>query len=140
MAKKVYGALSLASLTMGMGIYLFFRNLDMVLFQWIPKPPFLEGFFIPVRPSAFSSVLLYNVPDALWFLSGLLFLRCAWFYKARWQRVYIACFCGIALVLELSQASEAVPGTFDVLDLLFMAITAFAEGLLYKIYVKRRLR
>ena len=110
----------------------------MVLFEWIPKPPFLERLFIP--PSGFSPVLLYNVPDALWFLSGLLFLRCLWFHDSRRQRVYIACFCGIALVLELSQASEAVPGTYDVLDLLFMAITAFIEGLLYNVFITRRLK
>jgi len=139
MVKKVYGALSLTSLISGMFIYLFFRNLDTVLFQFLPKPSFLEGFFIPVKLSVFSSVLLFNLPDALWFLSGILLLRFAWFDKPKWQNFYIACFCGIALILEICQASKNVPGTFDAMDLFFMAMTAFIEGLLYNIYVARRI-
>ena len=41
--------------------------------------------------------------------------------------------------METSQLSEKVPGTFDLLDLLFMGIGAFVEGLLYKLFTTRRL-
>jgi glycopeptide antibiotics resistance protein len=112
----------------------------MVLFEWLPKPGFLETFFIPIKPSVFSSVLLYNVPDTLWFLSGIFFLRCIWFYEKKWQNIYLACFYVIALVFEISQLSKNVPGTFDILDLFFMGVTALIEGLLYKIFIGRRLR
>ena len=139
MAKRFYFASSLLSLIIGLAIYFFFRNLDIVLFEFLPKPCFLEGFFIPVKPSVFSSVLLYNLPDALWFLSGILFLRFAWFHKPQWQNIYIACFCAIALVLELSQTIKIVPGTFDVMDLFFMALIAFIEGFLYNTFFSRRM-
>jgi glycopeptide antibiotics resistance protein len=43
-----------------------------------------------------------------------------------------------ALVIEISQLSERIPGTFDVKDLFFMGMGALAEGLLYKFFVKRR--
>jgi len=75
MDKKVYGVLSFISLIIGMAIYLFFRDFDMVLFHLLPKPHFLAGFFIPVPSSVFSSVFLYNLPDALWFLSGIYLIK-----------------------------------------------------------------
>jgi hypothetical protein len=139
MDKKVYCASSLISLIIGLAIYFFFRNLDIVLFEFLPKPYFLEGFFIPVKPSVFSSFLLYNLPDALWFFSGILFLRFAWFNKPQWQNIYIACFCGITLILEASQISKNIPGTFDAMDLFFMVMTAFIEGSLYNTFFARRM-
>ena len=139
MNKKVYGVLSLTSLIIGMAIYLLFRDLNMVLFSFLPKPHFLAGFLIPVKPSIFSSFLLYNLPDALWFLSGILLLRFVWFDKPKLQNIYIAYFCGIALILEASQIIKIVPGTFDAMDLFFMAITAFIEGFLYNTYIVRRI-
>jgi hypothetical protein len=136
--KRLYGLLSCVTLVAGFGVYLFFRNLDMVLFEWIPRPVFIGGFSVTVPLSWASSLLLYNVPDMLWFLSGILFLRWMWFNDTRWQRVYVWCFYGVALILETSQLSKTIPGTFDFLDLLFMGIGAFGEGLLYAHVTKRQ--
>jgi hypothetical protein len=137
--KRLYGLTSIISLITGMGIYLFFRNLNMLIFELIPKPEFLQNVYIPVKHTFFSSLLLYNLPDALWFLSGILFFRFLWFHNQKWQKIYILCFYGIAVTFEICQLSENVPGTFDWLDLLFMGTTAFVEGLLYNILMKRRL-
>jgi hypothetical protein len=137
MTKRLYGLLSLLFLVIGIGIYLCFRNLNIVLFEWIPKPDFLKNMLVPIPRSVFSSMLLFNLPDALWFLSGILFLRFIWFYEKKWQCVYIVCFYGIAAIIETSQLSEKVPGTFDVFDLLFIGITALVEGMLYNIFIKR---
>ena len=109
----------------------------MLLFEWIPKLEFLKNVYLPIKHSFFSSMLLFNLPDALWFLSGILFLRCLWFNNKKWQEVYILCFYGIAVIIETSQLSKKVPGTFDVIDLFCMGITAFVEGLLYKKIVIR---
>jgi len=79
-----------------------------------------------------SSLIIYNLPDALWFLSGILLLRYLWFNYNKWQKIYINIFYGIAIIIEITQILKYVPGTFDVLDLIFMCITAFVEGLLYK--------
>jgi hypothetical protein len=100
----------------------------------------MNNVYIPVKHSFFTSMLLYNLPDALWFLSGILLIRFIWFNKKKWQGIYIICFYGIALIFETSQISKNVPGTFDVLDLLFMGITAFVEGLLYKKLSERSLK
>jgi len=127
--------LSLVALLLGMALYFLFRDMNnLVLFKWLPKPEFFGAALVPLRPSVLAGFLRYHLPDILWFASGILLLRFIWFYEAKTQAVYIVCFYGIALVLEISQLSEKIPGTFDLLDLLFMAITAFVEVLLYKFF------
>jgi len=111
----------------------------MILFRWIPKPAFLGTVLVPLQQSAPADLLRYNLPDALWFVSAVLFLRFIWFYKAKTQTAYITCFYGIAFALETSQLSEKVPGTFDWMDLLFFSISAFIEGLVYNFFTARRL-
>jgi hypothetical protein len=138
--RRFYGWVSLVSLGTGMGIYLFFRNTNMVLFEWIPKLHFFKDVYIPTKQSVFTSMLFFNVPDALWFLSGILFLRFIWFYRFKEQNVYLICFYLTGAVFEISQLSENIPGTFDWLDLFFMGITALVEGLLYKNFVQRSLK
>jgi ABC-type branched-subunit amino acid transport system permease subunit len=112
----------------------------MVLFEWIPKPKFAGAFSVTVTPSFLSSMLLYNLPDMLWFLSGIMFLRFVWFYDNKWQKIYVLCFYAVGLMIETSQLSENVLGTFDLLDVLFMGMGAFVEGLLYTNSVGRRLK
>ena len=137
--RKTYFALAIISLLCGMAIYLFFRNLNIVLFAWLPKPPVLDALFIPLKPSQGASFLRYHLPDMLWFLSGILFFRFLWFNNRKWQRLYIAAFYAAALIIEVSQLWERVSGTFDPLDLFFMGISAFVEGVLYNNFVRRRL-
>jgi len=138
--RTFYGLLSLGTLLAGMVIYFLFRDLNnIVLFSWIPKPVFLEAVLVPLQHSVPANFLRYHLPDTLWFLSAILFLRFLWFYKAKTQAVYIMCFYGIAFALEMSQLSQKVPGTFDVLDLLFLGISALVESLLYKFFITRRL-
>jgi hypothetical protein len=135
-----YGLLSLGTLLAGIAIYILFRDLNsIVLFTWIPKPQSIGTVLVPLKPSVLTYFLRYHLPDTLWFVSAILFLRFLWFYKAKTQTAYIVCFYGIGLVMETSQLSEKVPGTFDLLDLLFMGIGAFVEGLLYKLFTTRRL-
>jgi hypothetical protein len=129
--RRFYGLASLVSLVMGMGIYLLFRNTNMLIFEWIPKLRFIKDAYIPAKPSIFTSILLYNLPDTLWFLSGVFFFRFIWFYRFKEQNVYVLCFYLTAVVFEISQLSDNIPGTFDFLDLFFMGIAAFVEGLLY---------
>ena len=132
--------LSIVSLMSGMGIYLLFRDMStMLLFARLPKTGFTQTVCIPLEPSFFSDILKYNVPDMLWFVSGILLLRFIWFCNNKVQHIYVLCFYGIGFIVEISQLSEQVPGTFDLSDLFCMGIGAFVEGLLYTILVKRRL-
>lgn len=112
----------------------------MIIFTWLPKSEVFKTVFIQLKPSVFSYILKFNLPDMLWFVSGILFLRFIWFYRSKEQKVYILCFYIMGVVFEISQLSEKIPGTFDFLDLLFMGIGAFIEGLLYNIFIERRLK
>jgi len=136
--RAFYGLLSILSLITGLAIYFLFRNINnMLLFLWIQKPQFLKTILIPLQPSISTNILRYNIPDMLWFISAILFLRFIWFYKLKEQTIYIICFYIIGFVFELSQLSEKVLGTFDWFDLIFLCIGAFVESLLYKIFIRR---
>jgi len=111
----------------------------MLIFAWIPQLDFLKDIYYPLEPSIITSIFLYNLPDALWFLSGILFIRFLWFGKYKQQNIYLICFYVIGAIFEISQLSTYIPGTFDWLDLLFMGIAAFIEGLLYRFLFKRRM-
>ena len=75
-----YGLLSALTLIAGMVIYLLFRDVNnMVIFSWIPKPQFLKTILVPLQPSIYTDILRYNIPDMLWFVSAILFLRFIWF-------------------------------------------------------------
>jgi hypothetical protein len=137
--RKFYFWFSFIFLIIGMGIYLFFRGLNIIIFEWIQKPTILEMFYKPLPSSIYTGMILYNLPDMLWFLSGLFLLRFIWFYDKKWQNIYIYSFYGIAFIFETTQLLNNVPGTFDIMDLFFMGIGAFFEGLLYKKFVSRRL-
>ena len=139
-SRRLYGFASLIILFLGIGIYLLFRNTNMLIFEQIPKLEFFNKIYLPVKHSVFSSMLLFNLPDVLWFLSGIFFIRFLWFKNKKWQVIYLICFYGIAFLIEVTQLLKNVPGTFDVLDLLFMSITAFVEGLLYKKLSTRRIK
>jgi len=138
--RHFYWLTSVIFIFIGMAIYLLFRNTNMLLFQWIPKLEYFKNVYIPMEPSIFRSILLFNLPDALWFLSGILFFRFLWFKEYKEQKIYVLCFYFTGFVFEISQLSEKIHGTFDYLDLFFMGIGAFIEGLLYKKYfLKRRI-
>jgi hypothetical protein len=123
----------------GIAVYAFFRTHDMVLFRFVPKPAFLDALFIPVKNGATAgSALLFNLPDGLWVLSGVLFIRALWLTSAQWRAIYFGIFAATALALEIGQLSATTPGTFDWLDLLFMGIGAFVESLIFNLFIKRR--
>jgi len=136
----LYGLLSAFSLIAGIGIYFIFRDKNnMLIFEWIPILKFAETVFIQLTPSVFTDILRYNIPDMLWFVSGIMLLRFIWFYRYREQKIYVICFYFMGAIFEVSQLSEKILGTFDFLDLLFMGIGAFVEGLLYIFGISKNL-
>ena len=139
--RRIYGLASLVSLILGMGIYLFFRNTNMLLiFEWLPQLRVFKGEYFTIERSIFGSFFLFNLPDALWFLSGIFFLRFIWFHNFKEQNVYLLCFYLLGAVFEISQLSDNIPGTFDFLDLFFLVFCAIIEGLINYFFIKRRSR
>ena len=139
-SRFIFFLASILSLLIGLGIYLLFRDIsELFIFKLIPKLGFAKSKFIDLKPSILSNILSFNLPDMFWFLSGILFLRFIWFYNVKIQNIYLLCFYIIGAVFEISQLSKKIPGTFDLLDLLFLSIGAFFEGILYKNHFRRRL-
>jgi hypothetical protein len=138
--RSFYGFLALSTLITGLLIYLLFRNVNnLLLFNWIPKPQFLDTVLIPLKPALFTNILRYNLPDMLWLVSAVLCIRFIWFYHLQIQKVYIAVFYAIALAFTIGQLSKKIPGTFDVLDLVFMGFGAFLESVIFNLFTKRRI-
>jgi hypothetical protein len=132
--------MSLFFLLSGILLYAAFRNTDLLIYTWIGKPGFITLFTIPdVIKTTISPLFIYNLPDSLWLLSGALLIRSLWVTEKKWCTVYLAVFYLLALVLEMLQLFNKIPGTFDVLDLFFMGIAAFAESIMFYLFIKRRI-
>ncbi|MHC6203436.1 hypothetical protein ACYULU_09615 [Breznakiellaceae bacterium SP9] len=137
--KVLYLVLAILAVFCGLCIYALFRNLNILLFNWFPKPAFLDTLYIPVNyRNPFVSFVLFNLPDSLWFLSGLLLIRSVWFSNKKWCSVYLTVFCLMACLFEISQLSKAVPGTFDIIDLSLLIPIAIGENIFYT-FIRRRI-
>lgn len=124
----------------GMAIYTFFRDSNFLLFRIFPKPPFLDNLYIPVKTSSVLILfLIYNLPDGLWFLSGLMIIRAVWAGNNKWRIIYSGIFFLMALLLEVFQFSGCIPGTFDIFDIITMILFAFAEGAVCNIFFMKRI-
>jgi len=153
MNKEIYGANNIRRLKLvyystaftvflgGIAVYIFLRDINnMVLFHFLPKNPFLTALYNPVKTDVlWSNIFRYNLSDGLWCLSGLLLVRAIWLSNARWRTIYGGIFIAIALSFEISQLSNNMLGTFDVLDLVFMGFFAFMESFIFNMFIRRYL-
>jgi len=130
--RKKYFILSALFFLCGIVIYLLFRNKNILILDWINIPSFLLNINVKSQKNVIFSILQYNVPDMLWFVSGILIIRCLLFHDYRIQNIYIICFYFVAVFMEIIQISDKIPGTFDFLDLAFMSFGGFMERILYK--------
>lgn len=109
---------SLILLLLGVAIYALFR--DEVLFllplkEYLPAP-------ISLQSGLWSGILVYNLPDALWFASLLLLQTNPFASEPRGNVITIVALA-LPFALEGLQAAKIIPGTFDWLDILFYMIT-----------------
>jgi len=141
----LYCFLSFFLLFVGMSTYIFFRDRNIIraavlqFSEWVPCANInIANLPLKLRPSFVSHVLMFNLADMLWILSGILFLRFIWFYNIKMQNIYVFCMYGIALFLEITQLTNFSVGTFDWYDILFISIGAFIESLLFYFFIRRR--
>ena len=128
--KANYLKASIISLFIGFCIYFLFRNKVNLYFFIKLNFKYINNVYLKLNPSILSNILIYNIPDMLWFISGILFVRYIWFGKNNEQKVYIFIFCGLAFFIEISQLKDNIPGTFDPLDLIFMGSGEILENVL----------
>jgi len=136
-----YIIVSFSTFLVGIAIYAFFRNINnMTLFRFIPKPQFLVSLYSPIKTeSIWSNMFIYNLPYGLWCLSGLFFVRSVWLQNRKWRTIYCCVFLVFVMSYVLLKIHGITPGTFDVLDLVFMVFFAFIESLIFKLFIDRRI-
>jgi len=139
-ADKRNGYLSLSALALSLGflIYYCFRSGDMLIHQWFDFLPRNTAAIALSHPSVFIDFVRYNLPDGLWLLSGLLFLRVVWHEQPETFLIYRRCFLCMAFLLEIAQVFNSVPGAFDIFDVVTMGSIALLERILYKVHLIRR--
>jgi len=140
--KLTYFVSAFAALLAGIAIYAIFRNINnMIVFQFFPKPKFLNSLYFQVNTDVLWIYLfVYNLPHGLWCLSILLIIRAIWMHNNTWRIFYSVSFIAAAIVLEIAQFLEIVPGIFDMLDLASYGFSAFIESIIFNLFTKRRIQ
>ena len=137
-ARYVYFSLFALILIAGFLIYYFFRNGNILIYKWLDFLPRNNNTITFSNSSLFAGFLLCNLPDGLWLLAGLLFLRALWHEQPKTLLIYRLCFLFIAFFLEISQIFDGISGTFDIFDLLTMGSIALLESIVHKFQLTRR--
>ena len=137
MERSIHLPVSLSSLSLLIAgsIYILFRTESLILFEWfqwlqlMPAMAELRTFSMPWA-SQLPEWVVFSLPDGLWLLSFLLFVRVVWAdasKRAMW--VWSGVGMTISFGHELAQALGVVPGTFDWVDLLaYLVASAVALG------------
>jgi hypothetical protein len=141
-AKKlplIYFSLSIFSMVAGFMVYYFLRENDLLIYQWFHFLPQNNNTITFSDKSFWLDFLRYNLPDGLWLLSILLFLRAIWHNDQKTFLIYKLCIIVIGFTFEILQVFDAVPGTFDFLDLATMGSIALVESVVHKILLTKEM-
>ena len=106
-------------------IYILFRSPSILMFEWLDQIN-LSKYVLELRSyiDSYSLILpnwfLYSLPDGLWLFSYISFLLIIWDNKVSKKNIFwILLLPIIAVSSELAQFMEIIPGTFDIVDLIF---------------------
>lgn len=120
--------LALLSLVFGFLLYSITRSDNIPLLQWLSgfnEGRLLHFFQQSIQNEDMPAWVIYSLPDALWMFSMVLVILMIWNFQLNrhsLQWIILAVFAGI--LFEISQKYHFVPGTFDVIDLIFILISA----------------
>jgi len=114
--KWIYLFISFFSLFIGISIYFLYRENSIL---------YIKNWGFTIENNIFTSFIIYNIPDGLWFLSGLSLIRSVWFSEKSICDIYSIIFLSIAIILEI------IIGTFDIIDLLVIILFAIFEYNMY---------
>lgn len=126
----MYALMSFICLVSGSMIYICFRPKSLLMFHWAQAAG-ISGYIYLIRDTAkpigraFPEWVIGSLPYAMWVLSYMLAQRSIWHHS----RSLASCFWiltapTIAILSEIAQSLKIVPGTFDWIDLLVLAMAA----------------
>lgn len=123
--KKQFFIGSFSTIMLGGLIYILFRSPSILMFEWLDQIN-LSKYVLELRSyiDSYSLILpnwfLYSLPDGLWLFSYISFLLIIWDNKVSKKNIFwILLLPIIAVSSELAQFMEIIPGTFDIVDLIF---------------------
>jgi len=105
----------------GSMIYVIWRGTSLLMFRWFDYLH-LTGVVATLRNLAFEvpEWVIYNLPNGLWSYSFLFILTYIWFdSKAKARYLWMSLVPLLSIGSELGQFFGFIPGTFDVVDLIF---------------------
>lgn len=126
------------TLTVGASIYLLFREKSLLMFDWLDiyfsfiDIDALRNSFKDLRPFL-PEWFLFSLPDGLWVFSFVSILMLTWDnIITRHNFLWIIGVPILAIFSELGQINNFVPGTFDIIDLLFYIFGFLVPLFLFK--------
>jgi hypothetical protein len=104
-------------------------------FSWIRCFNINYSFFrqIELSNNIISLYTVYSLPNGLWILTGLLFLRIILNNEKRMLIIYSIIFIIISIFIEIGQLFNLISGTFDKFDLITIIIFS-SIGFIINIY------
>ncbi|GHV81859.1 hypothetical protein AGMMS49991_04170 [Spirochaetia bacterium] len=129
-----YIVCSIGSMLVGVCIYLVFRNESLLVFKWFPFLLTIQDYFT-AKPTVIENInpfIAYNLPDGLWVLSGIFLIRSLWIKNEKIMRGYLCVFSLFAVIFEVLQLNDNIPGTFDFLDLIVIMLVILLENIIYR--------
>lgn len=115
---------ALATMLVGGLLYVLFRRESLVMFGWFDSLGLGETirsareFVQPLKPHM-PGTLIYSLPNALWYFSGLLAFSAIW-DKGVQRTIWSLTFSAFAFGAELGQYFHIVPGTYQHSDMVLM--------------------
>jgi hypothetical protein len=111
-------------LLLGGLIYICFREKNILFFSWLQYFNINDYLFqnIYTGNNIILKYFIYSLPNGLWILSGLLILKL--FLKNEYflLSIYSIVFIVISFIIEIGQLFKFVRGTFDILDIITIAL------------------
>jgi hypothetical protein len=126
-----------SSLIVGGMIYVLFRSVSLKMFKWFKDLHLISA--INYLRDIFSTIsfgipnwFIYSLPDGLWTFSYVSFMIWLWGIKINIKSFFWTYLIPlIGIVSEFGQLLGIVPGTFDITDLIFMAIGSITPFYLF---------
>jgi hypothetical protein len=88
----------------------------------------------PELKATYHNVIVYSVPNALWFLSGLILFDITW-NDHKEKYIWLSIFSIIAIGSEIGQALNTIKGNFDWNDIYTMLLSL----VIYSIFINKRI-
>ena len=123
--------LHIISLITGSLIYICFRTNTLVMFKWFVKLMLtsainaIREYSLPFSDKL-PSWFLYSLPDGLWIFSYICLMMFIWRQIINRNNLFwFTLLPMIAILSEIGQLFQIVPGTFDIIDIVFYVVGSF---------------